>query len=138
MKKTLRPFEGLGDIAFNMPMSEVKQLVGVSESTVRDRHLKQETIAAGETTYVCEKGILVCIEVKYQEGVFFNDVDIFETRDLDALLQGYAIETRRKHVHVKELGLILMSFLLKDRKKREVWFYSKEMIPEYDTFLDVV
>ena len=31
-----------------------------------------------------------------------------------------------------------MSFGLKDRKKRELWYYSKAMIPEYETFLDVV
>jgi len=138
MAKILRPFEGLGDLKFDLPMKEVKQAIGVDESTVRNRHLKQETVVDGPTTYVFENGILVSIELKYQEGVYFNDVDIFKSQDIDGLLAGYATETKRKHIHVKEIGLILLSFLLKDRKKREIWFYSKEMIPEYDTFLDVV
>jgi len=138
MQKILRPFEGLGEIRFNMPMSEVKTLVGVNESTVRNKHLKQEAVVDGPTTYVFENGILVAIELKYQDDVWLNDVDVFKTQDIDALLKGQKLESKRKHLHVKALGLILLSFLLKDRKKREIWFYSKEMIPEYDTFLDVV
>jgi len=138
MTKILRPFEGLGVLKFNMPMNEVKQAIGSNESTVRNRHLKQETVVDGPTTYVFENGILVSIELKYQEGVYFNDVDIFKTQDIDGLLAGYTTETKRKHIHVKELGLILLSFLLKDRKKREIWFYSRDMMTEYETFLDVV
>lgn len=119
-------------------MSEVKKVVGVDTSTVRNKHLKQETVVDGQTTYVFENGILVAIELKYQDDVWLNDVDVFKTQDIDALLKGHKAESKRKHLHVKDLGLILLSFLLKDRKKRELWYYSKEMIPEYDTFLDVV
>jgi hypothetical protein len=138
MKKILRPFGGLDDIAFGMPMSEVKTLVGIAESTVRNRHLDQVVVSSDDTTYVFEKGVLVAIELKYQKDVELNGIDVFETVDLEALWRGHEVESRRKHFHVKGLGLILMSFGLKNRKKREVWYYSKEMVTEYETFLDVV
>ncbi len=138
MKRILRPFEGLDEIEFGTPIGEVKQLIGVEQSTVRNRHLKQEQVNADRISYIFENGILVTIEMKYQDNVYFKDVDIFNTEDLDALLQGYQVDTKRKDMHIKELGLILLNFALTDHSKREVWYYSKQMLPAFDRYLDVV
>ena len=138
MKRILRPFQGLDEIEFGTPIDELKKRIGVEQSTVRNRHLKQEQVSDGKTSYIFENGILVTIEMKYQDGVYFKDVDIFNTEDLDALLQGYEVATKRKDMHIKELGLILLGFSLQDRSKREVWYYSKEMLPAFDRYLDVV
>lgn len=138
MKKVLRPFQGLDGIEFGTPIGEVKQRIGVEQSTVRNRHLKQEQVSADRTSYIFENSILVTIEMKYQDDVYFKDVDIFNTEDPAELLQGYQVETRRKDMHIKELGLILIGFPLQDHSKRELWYYSKQMLPEFDRYLDVV
>lgn len=138
MSRILQPFKGLGEIQFGMTLDQVKQLIGVHDSSVRNKHLKQEQLADRQTVYVFENSTLVTIEVEYQPGVHFKEVDLFATADVTPLLDGHDIERKRDVMHVKELGLILFSFQAKDAKKRTLWFYSKEMIPELETFLDVV
>ena len=136
--RILQPFKGLDDIAFGMPMSEVQRIVGIAESSVRNKYLKQDQVTGDRANYIFEEGILVTIELQYQDGTFFNDVDVFNTRELETLFPGQKIERRRDAMHIKELGVILLSFHRKDLQKRELWYYSKEMIPEFENFLEVV
>lgn len=136
--RILQPFKGLDDIAFGTPMSEVQRIVGIAESSVKNKYLKQDQVTGDRVNYIFEEGILVTIELHYQDSVFCNDVDVFNTRDLEVLFPGQTIERRREAMHLKELGVILLSFHRKDLGKRELWFYSKEMIPEFENFLDVV
>lgn len=138
MSRILQPFKGLGEIEFGMTLDQVKQLTGIHSSSVRNKHLKQEQVAHGQTVYVFENGTLVTIEAEHQPGVHFNEADLFATADIIPLLDGHDIERKRDVMHIKELGLVLFSFQAKDLKKRALWFYSKEMIPELDNVLDVV
>jgi hypothetical protein len=128
----------LGEIEFGMTLEQVKQLTGVHETSVRNKQLEQVQLAHGQTVYVFENGTLVTIEVEYQPDVHFNDADLFSTADVSALLEGHEIGLKRDVMHIKQLGLILFSFQAQEPKKRTVWFYSKKMIPELETFLDVV
>jgi hypothetical protein len=137
LSRILQPFKGLGEIEFGMTLDQLKQLTGIHNTAVRDRHLKQEQLADGPTVYVLENGTLVTIEVEYQSGVHFKEADLFATADVIALLEGHKIERKRDVMHIKELGLVLFSFQAKDPKKRVLWFYSKEMISELDNVLDV-
>lgn len=138
MSRILQPFKGLGEVEFGMTLDQVKTLTGIHHSTVRDKYLKQEQLADGPTIYVFEKGTLATIEVEYQLGVQFKEADLFAAADVVPLLDGYKIERKRDVMHIKELGLVLFDFKAKDVKKRALWFYSKEMIPELDNVLDVV
>jgi hypothetical protein len=138
MRRILLPFQGLDDIAFGMPMSEVQAKVGITEISVKNKYLKQEQVSGDRINYVFEHGILVMIELLYQDGIYFNEMDVFNTREMEVLFPGQTIERRRDAMHIKALGVILLSFHRKDLNKRELWFYSKAMIPEYEPFLDVV
>lgn len=137
-KRILQPFKGLDDVEFGTPMSDVKRRIGVDTSTLRNKHLKEEAVTDDKIVYVFENGILVTIELLHQDGIYYNDMDIFATQDLDALLQGHEVESKRNVMHIKTLGLLLFDFKLKNRTKRVLYFYSKAMLPEFDTFLDVV
>ena len=138
MKKIIKPFKGLDDIEFGLPLKKVQDMVNIHESTETDKYLKETKIFGDKINYVFNKDILVTIELHYQDGVFFNDVDIFNATDVDALLKGFKYETKKDYIHCQEIGMILMSFKKKDLAKRELWFYSKDMITELETFLDVV
>lgn len=138
MKRNLLPFQGLDNVAFGMPMAEVQALVGSAESTLKDKYLKQYQVSGDRINYVFENGILVLIEMLYQDGVFFNEVDVFNTREMEVLFPEQTIERRRIAMQIKALGVILLSFHRTELRKRELWFYSKAMIPEYESFLDVV
>lgn len=138
MSRILEPFKGLGEIEFGMTIDQVKQLTGVDTTTVRCRHLKQDQLADGQTVYVFENGILVTIEAEYQPGVHFKEADIFATADVSSLLDGHDIARKRNVMHIPELGLALFDFQGKSPKKRALWIYSKQMIPEFETLLDVV
>ena len=138
MKKTLKPFKGLDNIEFGMPIAKVQELVNIKESKVTNKYLNESKVFDDKIAYVFNDDVLVTFELEYQEGIYFNDVDIFNIKDTDELLKGFKIESKKDNIHVKELGLILIGFKKKDVTKRVIWFYSKEMLIEYETFLDVV
>ena len=138
MKKVIKPFKGLANIEFGMPLKQVQDMVNIHESEETDKFLKETKIFGDKIDYVFNKDILVTFEMRYQNEVYFNDVDIFNAKDIDALLKGFKYETKKDYIHCQEIGMILMSFKKKDLTKRELWFYSKEMITEFETFLDVV
>ncbi|MBO9205330.1 MULTISPECIES: hypothetical protein [Niastella] len=138
MKNVIKPFKGLGNLEFGMTLKQVQDMVNIHESEETDKYLKETKVYGDKTYYVFNKDILVTFEMHYQDGVYFNDVDIFNTKDIEALLKGFKYETKKDYIHVQEIGMILMSFKKKDLTKRELWFYSKEMITELETFLDVV
>jgi hypothetical protein len=77
-----------------------------------------------------------CIHESRVENKFLKQ-DI-NAADIDALLHGYQVESRKDVQHINELGLVLFKFRLKNRKKRVLWFYSKAISPEFDNLLDVV
>jgi hypothetical protein len=138
MRRILLPFQGLDDVAFGMSMNEVQKIVGIAESSVKNKYLHQEQVATERIKYIFEKRILVTIELLYQDGVYYNNVDVFNTRAMETLFPGHTIQRRREAMHIKALGMILLSFHRKDLQKRELWYYSKQMVPEFETFLDVV
>lgn len=138
MKKIIKPWKGIDDIEFGTPLNKVQDMVNIHESKETNKYLKETKIFGDKINYVFNKDILVTIELDYQEGVYFNDMDIFNEKDIDTLLKGFKYEIRKDYIHVKEIGMILMSFKKKDISKRGLFFYSKEMIPELETYLDVV
>jgi hypothetical protein len=138
MKRVIKPFKGLDNIEFGTPLNKVQEMVNIHESKVTNKYLKESKILADKINYVFNNDILVTIEMHYQDGVYFNDIDIFNAKDIEELLKGFKYETKKDYIHCQEIGMILMSFKKKDLTKRELWFYSKEMITELETFLDVV
>lgn len=138
MKRILKPFKGLDDIEFGMPIKKVQEMVNIKESKVTNKYLNESKVFADKIAYVFNEDILVTIELEYQNGIYFNEVDIFNVNDPDEVLKGFKIESKKDNIHVKELGVILIDFKKKDKTKRTIWFYSKEMEIEFETFLDVV
>ena len=138
MNKIVKPFKGLDNIEFGTPLKQVQELVNIHESTVTNKYLKETKVFGEKLAYVFNNDILVTFEMKYQEGIYFNDVDIFNVKDIDELLKGFKIASKRHVTQVTELGFILFGFKKKDITERELWFYSKDMLVEFETFLDVV
>jgi hypothetical protein len=138
MERALIPFVGLGEVLFGMKISEVQKLVNVRECKITNRHLDESRIFADKVAYVFIGDILAAIELEYQDGIVFNGIDIFNLMDVDEILQGLKFESKKDNIHVKEQGLILIDFRKKNKQKRTIWFYSAEMVTEYECFLDVV
>jgi hypothetical protein len=138
MKKTLKPFKGLDNIEFGMSLEKVQELVNIHTSEVTNKPLKESKVYGDKIAYVFNSDILVTIEMKYQEDVYFNDVNIFNTEDIMEVLRGFKIASKKDNIQVQELGLILLGFMAKNKTKRELWFYSKEMVKEMAIFLDVI
>ena len=138
MKKTLKPFKGIDNIEFGMSLEKVQELVNIHESKVTNRHLKETKVYGDKLAYVFNDNIFVTVELQYQDDVYFNDVDIFNADDIMEVLKGFKVATKKDNIQVQELGLILMRFKAKDKTNRELWLYSKEMVREFEIFLNVV
>lgn len=138
MKRTLKPFKGFDTVEFGMSKKKIQDITNVKESKVTNAVLKESKIYDGPITYAFYGDKLVYIEMEYQEGIYFNDVDVFSVNDVNDFLRGFKIESKKDNTLVKELGLILMDFKKKDVTKRSLIFYSKEAAPDFDFFLDVV
>jgi hypothetical protein len=138
MKRTLKPFKGLDNIEFGMLKKKVQGVVNVKESEVTNKYLKEEKVVDGPVSYVFQNNILVMIEIDYHEGVYLNDVDIFTVKDINAFLKGFKTESRRDTIQIKELGLVLSDYGKKDVSKRYLILYSKEMIPTFEDYLEIV
>jgi len=138
MKRILHPFQGLDDIQFGMPMREVQTLTGIATHSLKDNYLQQEQVTGDRINYIFESGVLVTIELLYQNDIWLNDVNVFNTREMEVLFPGQTIERRRNAMHIKTLGVILLGFHHQELDRRELWSYSRKMVKEFEGFLDVV
>lgn len=132
----LKPFKGLGDVKFGMSLRRAQRLLGITESKVTNKYLKQKSLFGHNIQYDFIKGSLYMIDAQYQEGIYLGEVDIFTAKDVDALLKGHETESRKDAIHVKTLGLVLFKFRLKDRKKRYIWIYSNKK--DFEDVLEIV
>ena len=133
----LKPFKGLGEVKFGMTVREVQRTLGIKDCKVTNKYLEEKTVFADRVKYVFIEDTLTKIDIDYQDGIHLNDLDLFN-QDVDVLLKGYSSESRKDAIHVKDLGLVLFKFRLKDRKKRWIWCYSKAAIRDYEHVLDIV
>ena len=135
-KLVLKPFKGLGDVRFGMSLRQAQRLLGITESKVTNKYLKQKSVFGNNIQYDFIEDSLYMIDAQYQEGIYLGDMDIFAAEDVDALLKGHETKSHKDAIHVKTLGLVLFKFRLKDRKKRYIWIYSNKK--DFEDVLEIV
>lgn len=138
MKRSLTPLKGLDKVKFGMTLKEVHTITGIKKSEVTNKYLKERTIVDDKINYVFVEDSLGLIEINYQEGIYVNDMDLFTTPDADTLIEGHEAKSRKDAIHIKELGLVLFQYRLKNLKKRYVWCYGKNSSKDYEHVLDIV